>query len=971
MKSPLPLAAFCSLLLVCTAPAVTTHYVDAGGSNPVAPYTSWATAATNIQDAMDTTGVGDVVLVTNGIYQYGGTLGLGSNRVHVINGASLQSVNGPAVTAIKGYWDPATTNGPNAVRCVYLTEFSSLSGFTLTNGASGSGYGGGVISESSCVISNCVITGNASAGNGAGSESFNNSLLVNCVLSGNIAMSGGAGGGAFGSTLVNCIVSNNYALYGGGVGNCTVYDSLLTGNGSTNSGVNGTSGGAAYSSTLYNCTLAGNFSRTLGAAEACALINSIIYDNVNGIYADCYMCSLTNCCTTLGLGNPTLPNNCLSNAPGFVNLAAGNFHLTPWSRCIDGGNSALATNSTDLDGNPRIVGAAVDLGAYENQSPFSGTAHYVSLTSTNPVAPYTNWPTAATNLQDAVASAQAGEFVIAGDGVYTNSSAVVYGAETNRVALTNAITLVSSGGPQAAVIAGGANTRCVYVGTNAVLMGFTLTNGNGYGNNVFSGDITNERSGGGAWCAPGGVVSNCLVVGNYADPTFGFGGGVFGGTIYSSTLTNNSAAYGGGAAMAVLSGSTIVSNSWHNGGHFGGGLYQSTASNCVITANWSYYGAGGVYRSALYNCTISTNSSTGGPGGGAYQSTLFHCLIISNNASSSGGGAYESMLDHCVVTNNHGITGGTYQSTNYFCTLSGNSGSDGGGANGGMSSNCIFTANSSSYAGGALNGTLYNCLLYGNTAAGGGGALGSTLYNCTVCSNTATSSGGGTSSCSHFNTIVYYNVAPTSPNWSGGTFSYCCTLPAAPDVDSITNPPVFVNPSAGDYHQQTNSPTINGGINISPTGPIILTDLDGNPRIVGGIEDMGAYEYQGSNLGLPVPIPWLRRYGLPLDGSADYLDSDGDGMNNWQEWIAGTDPLDPTSVLKLTSVVPNGVSGTTVTWESVSGGITYYLQRSTDLSAQPAFTTIQTNIAGQPITTSYTDTTANNGTPVFYRVGVQ
>jgi hypothetical protein len=196
-------------------------------------------------------------------------------------------------------------------------------------------------------------------------------------------------------------------------------------------------------------------------------------------------------------------------------------------------------------------------------------------------------------------------------------------------------------------------------------------------------------------------------------------------------------------------------------------------------------------------------------------------------------------------------------------------------------------------------------------------------------------------------------------------------LPAAPDVDSITNPPVFVNPSAGDYHQQTNSPTINGGINISPTGPIILTDLDGNPRIVGGIEDMGAYEYQGSNLGLPVPIPWLRRYGLPLDGSADYLDSDGDGMNNWQEWIAGTDPLDPTSVLKLTSVVPNGVSGTTVTWESVSGGITYYLQRSTDLSAQPAFTTIQTNIAGQPITTSYTDTTANNGTPVFYRVGVQ
>lgn len=969
MKSPLPLAAICSLLLVYTAPAVTTHYVDAGGSNPIAPYTSWATAATNIQDAIGATSLNDTVLVTNGIYQYGGASFNGSNRVQVINGVSLQSVNGPAVTVIKGYWDPATTNGPNAVRCVYLTEFSSLSGFTLTNGASGSGYGGGVVSESSCVISNCVITGNASAGNGAGSESINNSLLVDCVLSGNIAMIGGAGGGAYGSTLVNCIVSNNYALYGGGVGNCKVYDSLLTGNGKFN-GFGSTAGGGAYLSTLYNCTLAGNFAGG-AAANGCTLINSIIYYNVNGGYADCYMCRLTNCCTTLGFGNPTVPSNSISNAPGFVNPAAGDFHLTPWSRCIDTGNNAFATNSTDLGGNPRIVGAAVDLGAYENQSPFPGTAHYVSLTSTNPVAPYTNWPTAATNLQDAVASAQAGEFVIAGDGVYTNSGAVVYGAETNRVALTNAITLVSSGGPQAAVIAGGSNTRCVYVGANAVLMGFTLTNGNGNGNNVFSGDITNERSGGGAWCAPGGVVSNCLVVGNYADPTYGFGGGVFGGTIYSSTLTNNFAAYGGGAAMAILSGSTIVSNSWHNGGHFGGGLYQATASNCVITANWSYYGAGGVYRSTLYNCTVSTNSSTGGPGAGAYLSTLFHCLVVSNNAASSGGGAYESMLDHCIVSNNHGGTGGTYQSTNYFCTLSGNSGSDGGGANGGMSSNCIFTANAAGNGGGALNETLYNCLLYGNTANAGAGAQNSTLYNCTVCNNTATSSGGGTSSCSHFNTIVYYNVAPATSNWSGGTFSYCCTFPAAPDVDSITNAPVFVNPAAGDYHPQNNSPTINGGINIEPTGPIILTDLDGKPRIVGGIEDMGAYEYQGSNLGLPIPIPWLRRYGLPLDGSADYLDSDGDGMNNWQEWIAGTVPVDPTSVLKLMSVVPNGVSGTTVTWQSVSGGITYYLQRSTDLGAQPAFTTIQTNIAGQPITTSYMDTTANNGAPVFYRVGVQ
>lgn len=92
-------------------------------------------------------------------------------------------------------------------------------------------------------------------------------------------------------------------------------------------------------------------------------------------------------------------------------------------------------------------------------------------------------------------------------------------------------------------------------------------------------------------------------------------------------------------------------------------------------------------------------------------------------------------------------------------------------------------------------------------------------------------------------------------------------------------------------------------------------------------------------------------------------------MNNWQEWKASTVPTNAASVLQLASP-SNSLSGMVVTWQSV-GGVNYYLQRGTNLAAQPAFTSIQSNLVGQAGTTSYTDTTATNATPYFYRVGVQ
>ena len=115
---------------------------------------------------------------------------------------------------------------------------------------------------------------------------------------------------------------------------------------------------------------------------------------------------------------------------------------------------------------------------------------------------------------------------------------------------------------------------------------------------------------------------------------------------------------------------------------------------------------------------------------------------------------------------------------------------------------------------------------------------------------------------------------------------------------------------------------------------------------------------------------WLASYGLPSDGSADYLDSDGNGLNNWQEYLAGTNPTNASSVFKITGgqVLPGGQF--VLRWLSVSNRL-YDVMRGTNLAAGAgAFVPVPgaTNLAGTSPQNTYTDSVSSVSTRAFYRV---
>ena len=124
-----------SLLLFATLATAATRYVVPPGTPGVATasgYTSWETAATNVQHAVDTAETDDLILVTNGTYRL-------TSEISIAKKITLRSFKDGTTdrdgTILDGNF-PATSN-----RCINVNFAGAVvDGFTITNGYAVTGH---------------------------------------------------------------------------------------------------------------------------------------------------------------------------------------------------------------------------------------------------------------------------------------------------------------------------------------------------------------------------------------------------------------------------------------------------------------------------------------------------------------------------------------------------------------------------------------------------------------------------------------------------------------------------------------------------------------------------------------------------------------------------------------------------------------------------------------------------------------
>ncbi len=298
-----------------------------------------------------------------GIYNYGQmtlTNMIVNDNISNQNGGGIFNDGTMTLTDVSVRGNSAFYLGNGGGICIGDNFESSEGHTTLTNvvvtGNSASVYGGGIFFNGDVSVANLTVSGN-SAQFGGGIIFYRGSYeLVNTAVIGNTASSYGGGIYARGwASLANVAISGNSAdIDGGGIYN----DGTLMLTNLTVSGNTATSNGGG----IYNET------------GTLTLNNSIVAMNEGGTDDD-ISGSWDGSNNLIGI-DPLFVRNPSAGADGEWGTADddyGDLQLSTASPAVNAGDDALAVDAddvplvTDIAGNPRIYGIAVDIGAYENQ----------------------------------------------------------------------------------------------------------------------------------------------------------------------------------------------------------------------------------------------------------------------------------------------------------------------------------------------------------------------------------------------------------------------------------------------------------------------------------------------------------------------------------------------------------------------------------------------------------------------------
>ena len=803
---------------------------------------SWGLAKRTVQAAIDAiagAGGGDVwvaagtyterISLKRSVHVYGGFAGTETSRdqrdwtthVTILDG----NAEGSVVSALVG------------------SDLSAVDGFTIRNGSSGNG-GGIYCFRASPTISNNTITGNSATaidasgggvycsggfptiahntimGNSSSSSgggiscSYSSSLIAHNTITGNSA--GSSGGGVYsigGSPMIagNRVAANSASVVGGGVycseGSATIANNWITGNNLTSASSQGGGICSYYSSPMIaNNTVTGNSSNNGGGiywqSSSPTITNTIVAFNSSGLYQSGsakvnlrYNCVYGNAAGNYsgwsGLTDPTGTNGNISADPQLLAVDSGEVHLKANSPCLDAADDAVVqADWVDMDGEPRIQGMHVDIGADE----FNGIQPPIPARIIVRVSSFvgsddhdgSSWELAKRTVQAAInatAGPDGGEVWVAA-GAYTERITLgiffhVYGGfagtETSRDQrdrLAHATILNGS--------AGGSVVSMAFASDLSILDGFTIFNGK-------------SSSGGGIYSSTGSpTISNNTITGNTATST---GAGIYCSTglptIINNTITGNRAYSGGGVYCSYAS---------------------ATIANNVVSGNTASYSAG--IGCSYSSATISNNVITGnivlgdGNGGGIVCSvgspTITNNRIAGNSAYNGGGICLDS--SPAMIANN---------------TIVANSAYNGGGVS------CRFSSP-----------TITNNTITGNFARAGGGIYSSysspSIANTIVAFNTSGICQASTGTPSLRGNCVYGNSAYnflglTEPTGASG---------------NISADPKLADVAYGNMHIQPDSPCVDAGDDAAVQSG--WPDIDGQSRISGGRVDIGADESAGT-----------------------------------------------------------------------------------------------------------------------------